>query len=728
MNTVHPSPISPIFTIFTGNLKSIASLNSGISFAYPWWCIVLCIALGAAYAAGLYYRDRSFRQDGAQRPWSQWAMATFRFLAVTILAVLLMSPFIRYRNTKTYKPIVAILQDNSESVRNSFKAGDSATYVKKLQDLTDKLSAKYDVVPYTFGSELRKSDAYSFGDKVTNISDAIDNVNDLYYNQNLGAVIVASDGIYNQGINPVYSAAKSTYAVYTVALGDTTIPKDLKFGNVYYNKITYLNDQFAVRADVEATFLSGKNASILISEVNGNNVNHLFKKDVIISSDGFTASYDFIIPASKPGLVHYQLYLTHVDGEVTYKNNVKDIFVEVLDGRQKILIVAASPHPDIAALKQAIESNKNYQLDIAYAADFANKLNDYNLVILHQLPSVNYNAENILAQAKALKKSVLFVVGTETSPSALAKAETALTIAGNSSRLNDVTARVNKDFNLFTVSDATQQAITKFPPLQCFFGEFKVNGASQVLLSQRINNVETDFPLWMFADQLDSKIGIIAGEGIWRWRMYDYMQNKNFDAFDEIVNKTIQYLAVKGDKRPFRVNLPKNIFQDNEAVTFDAQLYNANYEMVNTPDVDLKIRSEDGKDYPFKMNKTDNYYTLNAGFLPVGTYSYSAAVKLGANSYKAEGRFSISPLQLEELRTVADHKVMYQLATQHGGQMYHATDFDKIADELLAKNVLKPVLYDTFLTESAINLKWIFFLILLLLSAEWFLRKYLGGY
>ena len=232
----------------------------------------------------------------------------------------------------------------------------------------------------------------------------------------------------------------------------------------------------------------------------------------------------------------------------------------------------------------------------------------------------------------------------------------------------------------------------------------------------------------MFADQLDSKIGIIAGEGVWRWRLYDYMQNKNFDAFNELMNKTVQYLAVKGDKRPFQVSLPKNIFQDNESVTFDAQLYNANYELVNTPDVDLKIKSEDGREYPFKFNKTDNYYTLNAGFLPVGSYTYTASVRLGANAYKAEGRFSISPLQLEELRTVADHKVMYQLATQHQGQMYHAGDFEKIADDILAKNQLKPILYDTFLTESAINLRWIFFLILLLLSAEWFMRKYLGGY
>ena len=483
-----------------------------------------------------------------------------------------------------------------------------------------------------------------------------------------------------------------------------------------------------MRADIEATHLAGKNAVLTVSEIDNGVAKSITTKEIILNMDNFVASLDFIIPANKAGIIHYQLTLTNLPGEVTYRNNVKDIYVEVLDGRQKILLVANSPHPDIAAFKQAIESNKNYQLDIVYAADFANKLNDYNLVILHQLPSANYNADNILQQAKALKKSILFIVGSQTSIAALNKVQTALNISGNANRFNDVLAKTNKDFNLFTVTDATKMAITKLPPLENFFGEYKVSGAVQTLLYQNINNVETDYPLWLFADELDSKIGIIAGEGLWRWKFYDYMQNKNFEAFDEIVNKSVQYLAVKGDKRPFQVTLPKNIFQDNEAITFEAQLYNANYEMVNTPDVDLKIKSEDGKEYPFKINKTDNYYTLNAGFLSVGNYSYLASTKLGTNAYKAEGKFSISALQLEELRTVADHKVMYKLASQHHGQMYHANDFEKIADDIQAKNQLKPILYDTFLTESAINLKWIFFLILILLSAEWFLRKYLGGY
>ena len=323
---------------------------------------------------------------------------------------------------------------------------------------------------------------------------------------------------------------------------------------------------------------------------------------------------------------------------------------------------------------------------------------------------------------------MLFVIGSQTSLAEFQRAQNGLIIKGNADKFNDVTATVAKDFSLFTLTDKTAQTITKLPPFTCFFGEFNANPSSKILLHQKINNVETDFPLWLFNESGDTKFGIICGEGLWRWRLYDFMMNKNQEATNELINKTIQYLSVKSDKRPFRVNLQKNIFQDNEAITFDAQLYNANFELVNTADVAMKIKGEDGKEYDYKFNKTDNAYTLNAGFLPVGSYAYNESVKFGNGEYNAGGKFSVSPLQLEEMRTRADHQVLYQLASQHNGVMHHVSDIEKIAEEIDSKNQLKPILYDTFVTENAINLKWIFFLILALISAEWFMRKYLGGY
>ncbi len=686
------------------------------------------MALGAVYAALLYYRDTTFDEKTSGSKWAKYAMTGFRFLAVTVLAVLLLSPFIRTRNTQKFKPVVAVINDNSESVKNSF-GKDSTEYKKKLRALVDKLSDKYDVAQFNAGDELKRGIDFSYRDKSTDLSTAIDEVNDLYYNQNLGAVVIASDGIYNKGINPVYTAAKASYSIYTIALGDTTVQKDQKLSNVYYNKIAYLNDQFALRVDVEENNLAGKNVKLSVYEVEtGSDAKLIQSKDIFYSSDSYFQSFDFVVPANKVGIAHYRISLSNIEGEITYSNNVRDVFVEVLDGRQKILLVANSPHPDIASFKSAIESNKNYQLDVEYAETFSKKLNDYNLVILHQLPSASNKVSNILKDAREQKKPLLFVLGSQTSLPDFQKAQSGLIIKGNADKFNDVTAYVAKDFSLFTLSDKTVQTIPKLPPFSCFFGDYNANPSSKKILDQKINSVETDFPLWLFNETGDEKLGVICGEGLWRWRLYDYLLNKNHEATNELINKTVQYLSVKADKRPFRVNLPKNIFQDNEAITFDAQLYNANYELINSADVEMKIIGEDSKEYEYKFNKTENAYNVNVGFLPVGNYSYNAAVKFGNGTYTANGKFSVSPLQLEEMRTRADHQVLYQLASQHNGAMHYLNDMEKIADEIDLKNQLKPILYDTFMTESAINLKWIFFLLLTLISAEWFIRKYLGGY
>jgi len=703
-------------------------LNSGLSFQYPAWFLIFCVLLGALYALLLYYKDKTFSEKTNGSQVRQGLMAGFRFLAVTILAVLLLSPFIRNRNTQKFKPIVALIVDNSESIKNGL-GKDSAEYKKKIRALADKLSDKYEVAQFSAGDQLRKGINFSFSDKSTDLSSAVDEISDLYYNQNLGAVVIASDGIYNRGINPVYSAAKSAYSIYTIALGDTSIQKDQKLANAFYNSIAYLNDEFGLRVDVEANNLAGKTVKLTVHEIEtGAEPKLMVQKDIEYNSDNFFHSFDLTLPANKVGIAHYRISLSNLDGEASYKNNIRDIFVEVLDGRQKILLVANSPHPDIYAFRSAIESNKNYQLDVEYAETFSRKLNDYNLVILHQLPSNNNRVINILKETNELKKPMLFVIGSQTSLAEFQRAQNGLIIKGNADKFNDVTATVAKDFSLFTLTDKTAQTITKLPPFTCFFGEFNANPSSKILLHQKINNVETDFPLWLFNESGDTKFGIICGEGLWRWRLYDFMMNKNQEATNELINKTIQYLSVKSDKRPFRVNLQKNIFQDNEAITFDAQLYNANFELVNTADVAMKIKGEDGKEYDYKFNKTDNAYTLNAGFLPVGSYAYNASVKFGNGEYNAGGKFSVSPLQLEEMRTRADHQVLYQLASQHNGVMHHVSDIEKIAEEIDSKNQLKPILYDTFVTENAINLKWIFFLILALISAEWFMRKYLGGY
>jgi hypothetical protein len=61
-------------------------------------------------------------------------------------------------------------------------------------------------------------------------------------------------------------------------------------------------------------------------------------------------------------------------------------------------MIAASPHPDIAAIKSVIEKNKNYDLQIHYLYQPVKLREKIDLLILFQVPTTNsfYQAFNTL--------------------------------------------------------------------------------------------------------------------------------------------------------------------------------------------------------------------------------------------------------------------------------------------------------------------------------------------
>ena len=406
----------------------------------------------------------------------------------------------------------------------------------------------------------------------------------------------------------------------------------------------------------------------------------------------------------------------------------QDFFIDVLDGRQKVLILANSPHPDITAIKQSLEENKNYETETGFINTFNKPIKEYNLVILHQLPSVSNPNLSLLNQIKENQIPLLFILGKQTSVAAFNQVQNALKINNNRGNFNEVEAVVNSDFTMFKIPEDINAAVSKYPPLIVPYGEFASAPGAMSLLKQKIGTISTAFPLLLFDQSMGTRVGVLAGEGMWRWRLYNYQVFRNHKIFDELVSKSIQYLAVKADKRQFRVILPQNIFNENDQVVMDAELYNESFELVNTPEVAITITNEDKKDFTFNFNKSGNAYTLNAGFFPVGSYSFVASTNFNGKKYTYEGQFSISPVKLEAIHTTADHQLLYMLSEEKGGGLYFPSQMQLLSENILQSNSIKPVLHETQETKAFINLRWVFFILLLLMSAEWFIRKYNGAY
>jgi len=247
------------------------------------------------------------------------------------------------------------------------------------------------------------------------------------------------------------------------------------------------------------------------------------------------------------------------------------------------------------------------------------------------------------------------------------------------------------------------------------------------LFAQQIGSLVTDYPLVYFNQTLDSKTGVIAGEGLWKWRLQDYLKNGNHNAFNEVITKMIQFLSVKVDKSFFKVE-GENNFLENEPVIFDAEVYNQSYELINSNDVEMIIKNSNGDDYPFEFGKTTNAYQLNVGILPVDNYSWEARVREGENIYTDNGTFTVSPLNIEAINTIADHNLLFQMAQKTNGTMLYPDQVQTLPDLLRSREDITTITYTDRKYSELINIPWIFALILLLISLEWFIRKRGGSY
>lgn len=696
-----------------------------ITLQYPAWYLVFCILTGVLLAGILYYK---FDQFPNQPAWIIKTLTALRFITGTLLAILLLAPIIKSKLTDIKKPVIVIAQDVSESVGLDMNKEKLDSYKSAIDNLAKSFKGDYDVKMYSFGDNVREGINYEFKDKSSNFSNFLSDISDIYGNQNLGAIIMATDGIYNQGSNPAYTSTSLVSPIYTIALGDTVPKKDLVLKRVFSNKIAYLNDKFTFQIDISARNCDGKSTQMEVAKVDGKKVTPLDKRNISIDKKDFFKTQEVILNADQVGVQHYRISLSPVDGEVTRLNNTKDVYIEVIDARLKLLVLAAAPHPDISAIKQTLSDNKNFVIETAMMSDLKVRPADYDMVIFHQLPTKGYDMSSIIAKLDEKKIPRLFILGTQTDPFKFNKEQNVISINGDGRNWNEVQAVTLPSFNLFTLDPLVGSQINQFPPLTVPFGDYKITGNAKVLLNQQIGKIETNYPLLVFGEFNNIKTGIISGEGLWRWRIFDFLQRQNHDAFNQLIQKTVQYLSVKEDKRKFRVVLPKNVYLENEQIVFDAELYNNSYELVNEPDVNLVIKNENGKDFPFTFSKTGRYYTLNAGYFPVGTYSFKANVNYSGVQQTYSGKFEVQAVQLELYETTANHSLLKGLSQNSDGKMVYADQISSLSDLIKKKETIKPVLYQTNMTKPVIFYKWIFFLLLTLLSAEWFLRRYYGSY
>jgi len=688
----------------------------------PGWLLVFCLLAGIVYAGALYFRDRFNRTYGTP-------LATFlgvvRFACITLLALFLLKPLIKIIQRSVEKPIIVIAQDNSESLvvgkDSSYYTSD---YRRQLSEFVAAFGEDYDVRTFTFGQSVHEGiDSLNYEEQLTDYSGFLEDIYTRFSGRNLGAVVMASDGLYNKGTSPVYSYKKLNVPVYTIALGDTTVHKDALIANVAANRLAYLGNRFPMEITVEGRKSAGETVTLNVSRKG----NTLHTQTITFTDDRSFQKIPLTLEASEVGLQRYSISISRIADEVTYANNSKEVFIDVLDNRQKILILAHSPHPDIQAIRSALSVNQSYRVDVKLAQEFNGNLQDYSLVIWHQLPALGGIGSSAITSAIEKKIPGLFIWGTSTDFGAFNGLNLGLTLNNYRNNSTDIGGSISETFTTFNWESNFPSLIRMLPPLQVPFGDLSFSPGVQTSITQQVGTIKTAKPLVAFNEVNENKFGFVLGEGLWRWRSTAYQQSESHDGFSELITKSVQYLASKDDKSLFRVNA-KNDFVENENIVFNAELYNASYEPISGREISMVIANESGQEFNYLFSSNGDMYQLDAGRLPVGNYSYRAKASSEGDVWTERGEFSVSELQLETVNTIADHRLLNQFARENNGKMVYPSQMQQLIEEIRNKKEIVSIAYENKELDELINFRWLAAVIILLLSTEWLLRKRAGTY
>lgn len=636
-------------------------------------------------------------------------LAFLRFLSVFGILLLLINPIISRNNIETVKPPLTIVVDNSASVP-FLKADKIASELySELKD-NKALNEKFAIQSYQFDSDFQPFEKLNFKGTQTNLDVIAKNLKSINKNTLFPTVLI-TDGNQTSGNDYVYSFDSSN-KVFPLVLGDTTKVLDLKISHLNVNKYSFYKNKFPV--EVFLQYSGNKNITADFQILQGKSI--LNKQKISFSPTKKTAVINVLLPAEKIGSQIYKATISSKEKEQNTYNNNKNFVVEIIDQKTKVAIISTINHPDIGALKRAIESNAQRKVTIVNPKEIKS-LNDFGVLIFYQPTSA---FKSVFDDNKSAGINSFIITGTHTDFTFLNQYQNSFEFK-MSSQKEDYLAAFDSQFNLFAIDNI---GFETFPPLQNLYGKVNISGNVTVLLKSKIRNIETNAPLLAFVENQGKRSAFLLGENSWKWRLQSHIDNESFDKYDVFVDKIIQFLSTNNARKSLVVN-HENFYNSGDAIEITAQYFNKNYEFDEKARLTISVvntKTKQTKNYD--LLRGNNSYKVNLDGLAAGNYDFTVKELNSKVSYSS--RFEILDFDIEKQFVNPDVEKLNQLAVLTQGKTFMPNQNDELIKSLLEDDNYKTIEKNNIVRSPLIDWKWLLIIISVLFAIEWFIRKYNG--
>ena len=666
------------------------------------WFFIAFVLSGSLGYYQYYYRVKKLTKVS-------FLLVIIRSLVFFLLMLVLLNPSITKESIINQKAKLSVLVDNSSSI-TFFKKDSLVHAILQNFKTHKKLNKRFDINYYSFGNLFQQSDSFSFDENQTDISMPLERISKIQKNAS-NAIVLLSDG--NQTIGNDYQYTSIKDPIFPVVIGDTTKFQDVKIAQINVNRYSFINNQFPV----ESILQYEGTQTIKLRYSLENNGKIIFSERINFSEKNNSHILKTFIKASKEGTNFFTSKIEYLENEKNVVNNSKNFSVEVIDKQSEILIVSSFYHPDLGALKKAIESDKQRKVTIRIVDNKNIQLNNYQLVVLYQ-PNNKFNI--IIDQLNSNKSSFMLITGSKTDWLFLNNKSLGIN-KKNINQLENYSARFYNGFLNFSQKNI---GFENLPPMIDYYGETTVSIPHQTLLYQSINGFSSQNPLLATANHNNQKKVFLFGEGLWKWRSSSFLKNDSFQYFDEFIGNLVQYASNKKIRNRLDLDIT-SFYNANSSIQIGAFYVDENYQFDDRATILFTIKNKNSKKkqtFPFSLSGSS--YQLELTSLEAGEYEYT--IEVDGQNISKKGTFKVNEFLVEEQFTNANSYKLELLAQKTAGKLYFEDKYRLVIDDLTNDTRFSTIQKSKKTIDKLVNWQWLMLLIIGLLSLEWFIRKYIG--
>jgi uncharacterized membrane protein len=715
--------------------------------------------LGLALLALWLVELRSIRgESDPRRRYTLAVLGGLGILAVYLLAIQV--TLVR----ETFEEVAggtAILLDNSRSMTLSGESGPRSDAVRALIDEWQE-DDRVNPMVYLFGSTTRGAiwndlaESYEPSDDETKIRDALSYVLEKGANQELGSLVVITDGADTTFRAETLGLGSSAPAIHAIVIGGDDPLDDQAIVSLHADTTAYVGVPAIIRADVRAV------GELRQSELRVQlwQESRLEQETVAVLDETGRGTVAFEVTPRQTGRALYRLLIPAASDDEVPQNNDRVALLRVGRERLRVLLVAGRPSWDVRFLRDFLKRDGSVDLVSFFilraAADltaaptnelalipfptdelFGEHLGSFDVVVFQNFDYAPYEMGMYLPRIRdyVQRGGSFLMIGGDRSFAEGRYARTAIEeilpvkIGAPGVLKGSYRAEVNKRLARHPIvalgpdPALTRQTWRALPALQGMNLVSAVKEGGQVLLHHPRSRLQNGarLPVLVVGEAGRGRVAAMTTDASWRWRFAADDTTVGSDEYELFWDRMIRWLTRDPLLEPARISTDRDRYGVGGQLVVSGRLRDETYRPMKKARVELHYQPA-SDDKPIAVVDADQdgqiRTTLRTPDEP-GAYEVVASVE-GKEVAREVFIVEESGDELADLEAMPEQ--LHAIAAQTGGRVFLGTKDVPALSELASTSRRAAGL----VSKQPLSNPWFIFLTVFVLGATWLLRRRWG--